>query len=95
MPNSSVRRIGRADCVLREGPASLRDLPRLLESASLEERKQFVNAFISRVTVQPDERRLDLEVRTLPVIDPNSFVGVVAGRAMNHIWTPPARPPLE
>jgi hypothetical protein len=68
-----------ADAVLRDGLASLRDLPRLLESASLEERKQFVNAFISRVTVQPDERRLDLEVRTLPVLYPNSSVGVVAG----------------
>jgi hypothetical protein len=68
-----------ADAVLREGLASLRDLPRLLESASLEERKQFFNAFISRVTVQPDERRLDLEVRTLPVLDPYSSVGVVAG----------------
>ena len=68
-----------ADAVLRDGLASLRDLPRLLESASLEERKQFVNAFIAGVTVQPDERRLDLQVRTLPVLDPNSSVAVVAG----------------
>ncbi len=68
-----------AAAVLRDGMAALRDLPGLLESAHLEERKQLVNAFIAGVTVQPDERRLDLQVRALPVLDHNSSVGVVAG----------------
>jgi len=59
--------------------AALRDLPGLLESAHLEERKQFVNAFIEGATVQPDEARLDLRVRALPVLDADSSVGMVAG----------------
>ena len=68
-----------ADAVLRAGMASLQDLPRLMESASLEERKQFVHAFIAGVTVQLDKCRLDLQVRPLPNVDSNSSVGVVAG----------------
>ncbi len=50
-----------------------------MDSASLEERKQFVHAFIAGVVVQPDENRLDLRVRPLPVLDANLSVGVVAG----------------
>ncbi len=68
-----------ADAVLREGLASLRDLPRLMESAHLEERKQFVHAFIAGVTVRPDEARLDLQVRALPVLNGDSSVRMVAG----------------
>jgi hypothetical protein len=68
-----------ADAILRDGLASLRDLPRLLESGNLEERKEFVRAFISSVTVRPDEARLDLMVSQLPVLNANSSVGLVAG----------------
>jgi hypothetical protein len=59
--------------------ASLRELPRLLESGSLEERKEFVRAFISGITVRPDEARLDLVVSQLPSLNANSSVGLVAG----------------
>ncbi len=57
----------------------MRDLARLLESARLEERKQFVHAFIAGVTVQPDEARLDLQVRPLPILNGDSSVRMVAG----------------
>ena len=67
-----------ADAVLRSGMAALGDLPRLLESAHLEERKQLVQAFIAGVTVQPDDNRLDLRVRTLPDLG-NLSVSMVAG----------------
>ena len=67
------------DAVLREGLTSLQELPRLMESVSLEERKQFVHAFITGVTVQPDHGRLDLQVRTLPILNGDSSVGMVAG----------------
>ena len=66
------------DAVLRSGLAALQDLPRLLESAHLEERKQFVQAFIEGITVQPDNNRLDLRIRTLPALG-NSPVSMVAG----------------
>jgi hypothetical protein len=68
-----------ADAILRDGLASLRDLPRLLESGNLEERKEFVRAFITGVTVRPDEARLDLVVNQLPSLNANSSVGLVAG----------------
>ena len=68
-----------ADAILRDGLASLRDLPRLLESGNLEERKEFVRAFISGVTVRPDEARLDLVVSQLPSLNANSSLGLVAG----------------
>jgi hypothetical protein len=60
--------------------ASLNDLPRLLNSGNLEERKGFIRAFIDGVTVVPDKLRLDLRVRTFPVIGTqDSSVGLVAG----------------
>jgi len=67
------------DAILRDGLASLRDLPRLLESGNLEERKEFVRAFILGITVRPDEARLDLMVNQLPSLNANSSVGLVAG----------------
>ena len=57
----------------------MRNLPRLMESASLEERKEFMHAFIAGVTVDPDKLRLDLKVRPLPILKLNSSVGMVAG----------------
>jgi site-specific DNA recombinase len=69
-----------ADAVVRDGLAALADMPRLLESASIEERKEFVQAFIAGVTVRPDEARLDIQVRPIPVLGTaNSSLGVVAG----------------
>ena len=58
-----------ADAVLRHGLASLRDLPRLLESASPEDPKEFfVRAFVGGVAVVPGEARLDIRMLTLPAI---------------------------
>ncbi len=69
-----------ADAVLRDGLAAIRDLPRLLEQGSLEERKEFIRAFVAGVTVVPEKAQLDLRVRQLPAVLPrNSSVGVVAG----------------
>ncbi len=74
------------DIVLREGLASLRDLPHLLESGSLKERKEFVRAFIDGITVVPDEARLELRVRTFPgTWSGNSSVGVVAGARYERV----------
>ena len=36
------------------------------ESSSLEERKEFVNAFIAGITIHPDGQRLDLQMRKIP-----------------------------
>ena len=74
--------------------AALRDLPGLLKSAHIEERKQLVNVFIAGVTVQPDEARLDLRVRSLPILDADSSVGMVAGaryEPVQKILEPPER----
>ncbi len=72
-----------AEAVIRHGMASLRDLPRLLESGSLEERKEFVRAFVAGVMVYPDEERLEVQMRKIPAsVLPKlgfSSVGVVAG----------------
>jgi DNA invertase Pin-like site-specific DNA recombinase len=69
-----------ADAVLRGGLASLRDLPHLMESGSLEDRKEFVRAFVGGVGVVPGEARLDVQMRTLPALgDANSTCGLVAG----------------
>jgi DNA invertase Pin-like site-specific DNA recombinase len=72
-----------ADAVLRGGLASLRDLPRLLESGSLEDRKEFVRAFVAGVSVVPGDARLDVQMRTLPALDTlrpgNSTCRMVAG----------------
>jgi DNA invertase Pin-like site-specific DNA recombinase len=69
-----------ADAVLRGGLASLRDLPRLLESGSLEDRKEFVRAFVGGVRVVPGDALLEVQMRTLPTLsDANSTCGLVAG----------------
>jgi len=56
------------DAVLREGLASIRELPRLLETGSPEDRKGFVRAFIAGITVVPEALRLDLQVRRIPAM---------------------------
>jgi hypothetical protein len=38
-----------------------------------------LRAFISGITVRPDEARLDLMVNPIPVLSANSSVGLVAG----------------
>ena len=69
-----------ADAILRDGLAGIADLRRLLESANMDERKLVMQAFIAGVTVRPDEARLDLLVRPLPVIGTaDSAVRLVAG----------------
>jgi hypothetical protein len=72
-----------ADAVLRGGLASLHDLPRLMESASLEDRKEFIRSFVGSVSVVPGEARLDVQMRTLPTVGSllpaNSACGLVAG----------------
>jgi len=54
------------DAALKEGLASIRELPRLLETGSPEDRKGFVRAFIAGITVVPESLRLDLQVRRIP-----------------------------
>jgi hypothetical protein len=53
---------------LISGLASLSRLPRLLESGNLEDRKEFVRAFVGGVNVIPGEARLDIQMRTLPAV---------------------------
>src|SRR5882762_1211421 len=71
------------DAVLRNGLASLHDMPRLMESASFEDRKEFVRAFVGGVSVVPGDARLDVQMRTLPAVGAllpaNSTCGLVAG----------------
>ena len=78
-----------ADAVLRGGLASLRDLPRLMESGSLEDRKEFVRAFVGGVSVIPGEARLDVQMRTLPTVGSllpaNSTCGLVAGARYEQV----------
>jgi hypothetical protein len=51
--------------------------------ASLEDRKEFVRAFVDSVSVVPGEARLDVRMRTLPalgaLLPANSTCGLVAG----------------
>jgi hypothetical protein len=72
-----------AEAVLESGLASLDRLPRLLESGSLEDRKEFVRAFVSGVSVVPGEARLDVQMRRLPAVGElraaNSTCGLLAG----------------
>jgi hypothetical protein len=68
------------DAVLRAGMVSLRDLPRLLDAGTIEERTEFVRAFVAGVTVQPDDVRLDVQMRQIPVLGTgNSACEMVAG----------------
>ncbi len=71
------------DAVMREGLAAIQELPLLMESGSLEERKEFVQAFIDGITVMPDERRLDVRMKKLPTrgnpLPGAASVGMVAG----------------
>lgn len=52
--------------VLRDGLEALQDLPRLMQSGSLEERKEFMQAFVAGITVHPDEMRMDVRIRKIP-----------------------------
>jgi hypothetical protein len=67
----------------RSGLALLHELPRLMGSASLEDRKEFVRAFVRGVSVVPGEARLDVRMHTLPAVGSllpaNSTCGLVAG----------------
>jgi hypothetical protein len=57
-----------ADAVVRDGLAALHDLPRLLENANIEGRKEFVRAFIGGITIRPDTGVLDVQMKRLPAL---------------------------
>ena len=59
-----------------DGLAALNDLPRLLETANIEGRKEFVRAFIGGITVRPDTGVLDLQMKKLPDVRCREF----------HLW---------
>jgi recombinase-like zinc beta ribbon protein len=71
------------EAILKHGKEALRSLPRLMESGSLEERKEFVQSLVERIVVKPDEERLDVHMKKLPATvfpQPGVLsVGVVAG----------------
>jgi hypothetical protein len=49
-------------------------------AGSLEDRKEFVRAFVGGVSVVPGDVRLDIQMRTLPALsNANSTCGLVAG----------------
>ena len=56
------------------------DLPKMLETANIEGRKEFVRAFIGGITVRPDTGVLDLQMKKLPALVPGNFTcEMVAG----------------
>ncbi len=69
--------------------ASLHDLRRPTENGSLEEKKDFIRAFIHSITVRPAGQRLDIQMQELPagcLPQPGLVsVGVVA-RALLRLW---------
>ena len=62
---------------------TLGNLPRLMESRSLEEREEFVRAFIAGMKVYPDDELLVVQIRKVPTtVMPqpgNSSVELVEG----------------
>ncbi len=78
-----------AEAVLRHGMAALSNLPRLMESGSQEQRKEFVRTFIAGVTVYPDEERLEVQIRKIPATalpqPGNSSAGLVAGARSDRV----------
>jgi hypothetical protein len=78
------------EVILQQGRAALQDLARLMEFGCLEERKEFIRAFVTGVTVLPDEKRLEVRVRKIPAsvsLKPGSSVEVVAGARFNPLQT--------
>jgi hypothetical protein len=69
-----------ADAVVRSGPVALQNLPRLLEAANIEGRKEFISAFIGGITVRPDTGALDLQLKEFPTSGAGDFTcEMVAG----------------
>jgi len=65
---------------VRNGLAALNDLPRRLQSANIEGRKEFVRAFIGGITIRPDTGVLDVQMKELPALATgNSTCEMVAG----------------
>ena len=62
-----------------EGLRAIRNLPRLLEGASYEERKELVRAFVEGITIAPDAARLDVKIRQIPALGPGFTCLMVAG----------------
>ena len=75
-----------ADEVVRSGLAALRDPPRLLETANIEGRKEFVRAYIGGITVRPETRVLDLQMKKLPALGAGNFTcEMVAGARYEQV----------
>ncbi len=75
-----------ADAVVRDGLAALHDLPKMLATANIEGRKEFVRAFIGGITVRPDTAVLDVQMRQLPALgDANSTCQRVAGARYEQV----------
>ena len=55
--------IRRSDTFLSHGKDALENLPRLMDNGSLEERKEFIRAFIAGIIVRPDEDGLDVHMQ--------------------------------
>ena len=69
-----------ANAVVRDGMAALHDLPKMLETANIEGRKEFVRAFIGGITVHPDTGVLDVRIKKFPELVAGNFTcDVVAG----------------
>jgi hypothetical protein len=52
-----------------------------LESGRIEERKEFMRAFIEGIIVQPDKLRLDLQIRKIPALEPGNSTCLMVARA--------------
>jgi len=60
--------------------AALNDLPRLLATANIEGRKEFVRAFIGGMTIRPDTAVLDVQMKKFPALGKENFTcEMVAG----------------
>src|SRR3989442_9801052 len=75
--------------VVSHGKKALGELPRLMDSGSLEERKEFIQSLVERIVVRPDEGRLEVYMKKLPATvypQPGVFaVAVVAGARSDRV----------
>ena len=78
---AALRRVGHRQVrQLRQLDRLLGELPRLLESGSLEGRKEFVRAFVGGITVRPDSGVLDVQMKKFPELGTGNLTcDVVAG----------------
>jgi len=77
---ATPRRSIDCDAVVQHGLEAIRDLPRLLTAGTIEDRKEFVRAFVAGITVLPDEPCIELQMRKIPAGLPGlSTCELVAG----------------